>query len=167
MNVVLCGPRTKRPGTLSHLILFGASLFLPFVLLGQGYFGTVSGELTDPSGAVVAGAKVVLTDQAKGFTYNATSDSAGRYLFTTIHPGLYTVTVNVPGFQTEERTGIKVNVSENATANLKLRVAGASQKIEVSAQAQALTTEDAVTGQVVNLGSSTTCLWSIATCSTS
>ena len=45
MNVVLCGPRTKRPGTLSHLILFGASLFLPFVLLGQGYFGTVSGEV--------------------------------------------------------------------------------------------------------------------------
>ncbi len=150
MQALFSGRRSQRLQTIYRSILFAVLLFVPLVLAAQGYFGTVSGELTDPSGAVVAGAKVVLTDQAKGFVYNATSDSAGRYLFATIPPGSYTVTVNVPGFQTEERTGIKVSVSENATANLKLRVAGASQKIEVSEQAENVNTEDAVTGQVVN-----------------
>ena len=150
MQALFSVRRTQRLEKLLAPFVAAVLLFLPLVLAAQGYFGTVSGELTDPSGAVVAGAKVVLTDQAKGFTYTANSDSAGRYLFTSIPPGLYTVTVSVSGFQTEERTGIKVNVSENATANLKLRVAGASQKVEVSAQAQNVNTEDAVTGQVVN-----------------
>jgi hypothetical protein len=131
-------------------VLFAFLLLLPLALFSQGYFGTVSGELTDPSGAVIQGAKVVLTDQARGFTYNAISDSAGRYLFTAIPPGLYTVSAEMQGFEKAVHTSVKVNVSENATANLKLQVAAASQSIQVEAQAQTLSTEDAVTGQVVN-----------------
>lgn len=80
-------------------VLLAFLLLLPLALFSQGYFGTVSGELTDPSGAVIQGAKVVLTDQARGFTYNATSDSAGRYLFTAIPPGLYTVSAEMQGFE--------------------------------------------------------------------
>ena len=119
-------------------------------LFSQAYFGTVSGEITDPTGAVVPGAKVVLTDQAKGFVFNAKTDSSGRYLFPSIPPGVYTVSVEMEGFQKEVRTGIKVDVTENATANLRLKVASATQSVEVSAQSQDLNTEDAVTGQVVN-----------------
>jgi Carboxypeptidase regulatory-like domain/TonB-dependent Receptor Plug Domain len=119
-------------------------------IFGQGYFGTVSGEITDMSGAIVQGAKVVLVDQAKGFRYNATSDSSGRYLFASIPPGVYTVSAEMAGFQKEMRTNIAVSVTENVTANLKLRVAGATQTVQVEAQTQTLSTEDAVTGQVVN-----------------
>ncbi|MGB9446342.1 MAG: TonB-dependent receptor, partial [Candidatus Acidiferrum sp.] len=131
-------------------VFFIFLLCFPSIVLAQGYFGTVSGELTDPSGAVVPDAKVVITDQAKGFTFTATSDSAGRYLLTSVPPGVYTVTVHVEGFQREVRTNVTVNVSENATANFRLKVASATQTVEVQAQSQALATEDAVTGQVVN-----------------
>jgi hypothetical protein len=141
---------SKRLGPVIFGVLFAFLSVLPSILLAQGYFGTVSGDLTDPSGAVVPGAQVVLTDQAKGFTFNAVSDSAGRYLFTSIPPGVYTVTVEVQGFEKELRTNVKVNVSENATANFRLKVATATQTVEVQAQTQALATEDAVTGQVVN-----------------
>jgi hypothetical protein len=150
MIAILSGPHSKRLGKVAHALLFAILFLLPAALLGQGYFGTVSGELTDPSGAIVPGAKVVLTDQAKGFTFNAISDSNGRYLLTTIPPGVYSVSVEMKGFQKEVLNGIKVNVTENATANLMLRVASANQIVEVEGQAQSLSTEDAVTGQVVN-----------------
>jgi Carboxypeptidase regulatory-like domain/TonB dependent receptor len=150
MNVVSCGPGFKNLGKVSRGILFAILLLLPVVLLSQGYFGTVSGELTDSSGAVIQGAKVTLTDQQKGFTFTATSDATGHYLFASVPPGNYNVLVEMQGFQKAERTNIKVNVSENAIANLRLQVATTTQSIVVEAQTQTLATEDAVTGQVVN-----------------
>ncbi len=129
---------------------FVIALTLPAALVAQGYFGTVSGVLTDSSGAVVQGAKVVLTDEQKGFQFNATSDNDGRYLFASIPPGMYSVSVEMPGFEKTVRSHIKLNVSENPTANLTLKIAGAAQKIEVTAQAQSIATEDATTGQVVD-----------------
>jgi hypothetical protein len=147
---LLSEPVTKRTRKFSRLLLFTILLILPVTLFGQAYFGTVSGELTDSSGAVLQGAKVTLTDQARGYVFNATSDSNGRYLFTSVPPGVYTVSAEMQGFQKEVRTNINVDVTENVTANLKLRVAGATQTVQVEAQAQTLATEDAVTGQVVN-----------------
>jgi len=132
------------------LTLLPLLLLLPASSHGQGYFGTVSGELTDQSGAVVQGAKVVLTDLQKGFTFTTTSEPSGRYLFTAIPPGLYSVSAELQGFEKAVHTNIKVNVSENATANLTLRVASATQQVEVQAETEAINTEDAVSGQVVN-----------------
>jgi hypothetical protein len=110
----------------------------------------VSGELTDSSGAVVQGAKVVLTDQQKGFTFKATSDASGRYLFRAIPPGLYSVTAEMKGFEKTVRTNVKVDVNENASVDMTLKVAGGTQTVDVEAQGQNLQTEDAVTGQVIN-----------------
>src|SRR5229473_3582241 len=125
-------------------------LMLPAAVFGQAYFGTVSGELTDATGAVVQWAKVVLTDQQKGFMFYTTSDSGGRYLFRSIPPGLYMVAVEAQGFGKTESARFKVDVNENATANLRLKVAAAAQSVQVEAAAQAIQTEDAETGQVVN-----------------
>ena len=125
-------------------------VLLPAVLFGQGYFGTVSGVLTDPSVAIIQGAKVTLLDEQKGYKFATTSDNDGRYLFASIAPGLYTVSVELPGFEKTVRTHIKLNVSENATANLTLKIAGAAQNIEVKAQTQSIATEDAVTGEVID-----------------
>jgi len=139
------GPR----GILSGL-LFAILFAIPMMLFGQGYFGTVSGEITDSSGAVVPSAKVTLVDQQKGYHFAATSDNSGRYLFASVPPGSYSVSAELEGFEKAVRTGITLNVSENATANLRLNVATARQAVEVEAQSQALQTEDAVTGQVIN-----------------
>ncbi len=123
---------------------------LPAVLFGQGYFGTVSGLLTDPSGAVVQGASVVLTDEKKGYKFTAKSDDTGRYLFRAIPPGVYSVTAEKPGFEKNVRTHIKLDVSENATANLTLKLASAKETMEVNAQTDTIATQDATTGQVID-----------------
>jgi Carboxypeptidase regulatory-like domain len=132
------------------VIVVAIALALPAMLSGQAYFGTVSGELTDSTGAVVQGARVLLTDQQKGFTFSATSDSSGRYLFRSIPPGTYVVSVEAKGFAKTQSARFKVDINENATANLALKVAGTSQTVEVSAEAQAIQTQDAETGQVIN-----------------
>lgn len=126
------------------------ALLIPALLFAQGYFGTVSGLLTDPSGAVVQNAKVTLTDQQKGYTFTTTSDSAGRYLFRAVSPGHYSVTAEMKGFDKVVVTNIKVDVNDNATANLSLRMVAAKETVQVSAQAEAVATQDATTGQVIN-----------------
>ena len=131
-------------------LALATALLLPPLLGAQAYFGTVSGELTDPSGAVVQGARVTLADELKGYKFTTTSESNGHYLFASIPPGLYSVTAEVPGFEKIVRQHLKLNVSENATANLSLKVAVASQHVVVEAQSQSIATEDAVTGQVID-----------------
>lgn len=128
------------------VFLFVASL----TVFGQGYFGTVSGVLTDTTGAVIPGAKLTLVDQEKGYKFKETSDGEGRYLFRSVAPGLYTVIAEMPGFEKTERTGIRVDVSENPTANLSLKVASSTETVEVKPQTQHLDVEDATTGLVVD-----------------
>jgi hypothetical protein len=95
-------------------LLLTILLTTPSVLFGQRYFGTVSGEITDPSGAVVPHAAVTLIDQQKGLQFKAISDSSGRYVFTSIPPGVYSVSAEPQGFEKTVRTGVQLNVSENA-----------------------------------------------------
>src|SRR5438309_398706 len=139
-----------KNSTSSFLVLLIVVLTAVPAMFGQAYSGTVSGELTDATSAVVTGAKVILTDQEKGFNFQTTSDSSGRYLFRSIPPGVYVVTVEAAGFAKTESARFKVDVNENATANVTLRVAVASQSVQVESAAQAIQTEDAETGQVVN-----------------
>jgi hypothetical protein len=150
MIVATSSHQSNRPLRILSGLLFAILFAMPVMLLGQGYFGTLSGNITDPSGAVVPGAKVTLVDQQKGYKFAATSDNSGRYVFTSIPPGLYTVSAEVEGFDKTVRTNITLNVSENVTANLSLKVATSKQSVDVESQAESLHTEDAVTGQVVN-----------------
>lgn len=137
-------------GSISRKVFLFFLLLIPVIAAAQGYFGTISGVLTDSSGAVIPGAKVTLVDQNKGFHFSATSDSDGRYLYRSIPPGVYTVTVEMAGFAKTERTNITVNVGENPTADLTLRVASANQTVEVHSQDQQLHAEDATTGLTIN-----------------
>jgi outer membrane receptor protein involved in Fe transport len=147
-------PSVSHSRKTSHFVLctclLAIALSVPSLLCAQAYFGTVSGELSDSTGALVQGATVVLTDQQKGFEFRTTSDTSGRYLFRSIPPGAYTVSADVKGFQKVTSAVFKVDINENRTTNLTLKVAGISQKVEVGAQAQTIQTEDAETGQVVN-----------------
>jgi hypothetical protein len=78
--------------------LIAIALLLPSLVCAQAYFGTVSGELTDASGAVIQGASVMLSDEEKGFNFVTTSDASGRYLFRSVAPGLYSITAEAKGF---------------------------------------------------------------------
>jgi len=142
--------RTKTLNITARVMLIAFLLVIPSMMSAQGYFATLSGTMTDPSGAVIPGAKVTLLDQEKGYQFHATSDSSGRYLFRSIAPGLYTVSAEMPGFEKIVRTGIRVEINDNATANLTLKIAGSVQTVQVGAQTPTLDTQDATTGQVIN-----------------
>lgn len=117
----------------------------------QLYTGSVTGLVTDPSGAVVPSAKITLVDQNKGYSFNATTDPAtGRYLLRAIPPGTYKITVEAPGFQGQTRDGITLDVSQNITVDFSLKVGTATEVVEVKGAGVQLQTEDAVSGQVVN-----------------
>jgi hypothetical protein len=122
---------------------------LTALAFAQGYFGTVSGLVTDPSGAVIPNAKVTLTDQENSFTFDGKSDNVGRYFFRAVPPGVYTVVAEAPGFARQEKTNIRVDVSTNPSANLRLTV-GSTTSVDVSTEDQHLDTDDATGATVVN-----------------
>jgi hypothetical protein len=131
--------------------------FLAFGLLllsppaqSQLYTGSITGLVTDPSGASVPGAKVALVDQEKGYAFNAVTDSTGRYLFRSIPPGTYRLRVEAASFQTQTQDAIKLDVSQNVSVDFSLKVGAVTDVVEVKANTVQLQTEDAVTGQVVN-----------------
>jgi len=128
-----------------------ASALLPAAVQAQLYTASVTGVVTDPSGAAVPSAKVTLVDQNKGYNYTASTDpGTGRYLLRSIPPGTYKITVEAPNFQGQTQEGLTLDVSQNITVDFSLKVGTASEVVEVKSSGVQLQTEDAVTGQVVN-----------------
>src|SRR5690348_8114725 len=116
----------------------------------QLYTSTVSGVITDPTGAVIPNTQAKLVDEQKGFSFASTADSTGRYLIRSVPPGSYKLTVQAQGFQPQEQSGIKVDVNQNVAVNFSLQVGAMAQAVEITASAPVLSTQDAVTGQVVD-----------------
>ncbi|HLM99346.1 MAG TPA: TonB-dependent receptor [Bryobacteraceae bacterium] len=129
----------------AFVLVFGASL-----AWAQLYSGSVVGVVADPSGAVIPGAKVTLVDQDKGYTFNVTTDSTGRYFFRGVPPGSYKVTVVAQGFQIQTRTGIVMEVNQNTSVDLTLQLATGAQTVNITTEAPLLSTQDSVTSQVID-----------------
>jgi hypothetical protein len=111
--------------------------------------GSVSGTITDASGAVIPGAKVTLVDAGTNLTFTRTTSSGGVYTFTPIKVGRYSLKVDAPGFQSVLRENIHVDVSQSLGINLSLKPGSETETVTVTAQPD-LQTEDASTGQVFN-----------------
>jgi hypothetical protein len=106
--------------------------------------------VTDPSGAVIPNAAATLTDSDKGFTYTGTSDSAGRFLFRNLPPGRYGIEIQATGFRPYQRSGITLEVNQNANVDVRMEIGKTGDTIEVvAADAPLISTQDAVTGQML------------------
>jgi Carboxypeptidase regulatory-like domain/TonB dependent receptor len=125
-------------------------LLLPALAAGQLYTGSVAGTVNDPSGAVITDAQVKAVDQDKGFSFSAKTDSSGRYVIRQVPPGMYTITVEAAGFQTQHKEAVPLTVNENVSVNFALSLGAASEVMNVEATGVELQTQDAVTGQVVD-----------------
>ena len=108
----------------------------------------LTGSVTDPSGAVVANAKVTLTNSATGEVRTGTTNGAGLYDFPALHIGSYSMKVEVPSFKTYEKTNIVMNVAATVRENVVLAVGANTQTVMVQANALHLQTE---TNEVSNL----------------
>ena len=110
--------------------------------------GTTSlrGTVTDKSGAVVANAKVSLTNAGQALTRGMNTTNTGEYEFLALPPGPYSLTVEMQGFRRFESKNIQLLVSSPATVNVTLEVGTTTESVEVSASAVALNTADATIG---------------------
>lgn len=104
--------------------------------------GAVSGTVTDPSGAAVAGATVTIDNLATGETSSGTTTDTGGYLFSLLKPGSYTVTVQHEGFK-QTAQSIQVLVGQTVTTNIQLELGSTSSTVEVTGAAPVLQTENA------------------------
>lgn len=110
-------------------------------ILAQTVQGVISGTITDPSGAVVAGATITITNTGTGISQSMKSGTAGEYRFPLVQPGTYDVQVQAVGFAKEKATGIVVQASQTVPFSVKLRVASSAELVEVTAQAPLIQTE--------------------------
>jgi hypothetical protein len=131
-------------------ILVGIALFGVTALNAQVDTGSITGTVTDASGAVVTGAKVTLTNEGTGASLTATTGADGVYKFSPVRVGNYKVEATSQGFQTTTQTGIQVNIGSNVGLNFSLKPGSQTETIEVTAATPVLQTQDASVGQVVD-----------------
>ncbi len=117
---------------LFFVVLLMASL-VPVLARGQANAtGSVVGQVTDPSGAVIAGATVKLIDTATQGTQTTATNGEGRFGFINVLPGVYDVTVSMSGFRTLRAPGNRVAIARTVTLNLSLQVGSQTQVVEVT-----------------------------------
>jgi hypothetical protein len=112
----------------------------------QGGLGGVSGTVTDPSGANVAGAKVSLFDSSGNTVQTTTTDNEGEYSFPDMPAGQYSLTVEKPGFRSTRVQGLSLGGSREQTQNATLAVGSTTETVEVTASSPTVETESAETG---------------------
>lgn len=94
--------------------------------------GLVQGQVTDPTGAVIPGAQVALTNPATGTNLTTTTDGTGRYSFPNVPPGNYTLRVTATGFQTFVVTRVTVEVTKSYTYNAQMKLGQTTQTVQVT-----------------------------------
>jgi hypothetical protein len=103
---------------------------------------TLSGVVSDPTGATVSKALVTLASSEQGVVRTFTTDSGGRYSFNQLPPGTYKLSVKLNGFETFLQNGIALDAAESATQNVTLTVGSESVSVTVTADASQLNTEN-------------------------
>src|SRR5215831_12454303 len=126
------------------------SLVFCFAVSAQETRGSLSGIVTDGSGAVVLAANLQLTNVETGVVLTTVANEAGVYRFLFLNPGLYKLVATMTGFKTFERSGIRVNVSEAGTLPVVLELGAQSERITVSAEAPLIDAEKADHGMVID-----------------
>ena len=124
-------------------------LAIPFALQAQQYSGTITGNVTDTTGAIISGAKVTAVNEATNATYTATTSSSGSYSIPQVPVGMYQVTFSQEGFKQFVAQGVPVHVSTVTTQDAKLNVGAVTEKITVEADAIEVQTSSAAMGEVV------------------
>ena len=107
----------------------------------QTLYGTLVGNVTDPSGASIAGAKVVAANTATGFNREATTDDRGGYLFSDLQPGTYRITVTAQGFAAFTQTDANVSANAVLRADVRMQLSTASESVTVAGAVTALQTD--------------------------
>src|SRR5579872_10968 len=123
--------------------------FIATIAFAQAGRGSISGIVTDPGGAVVAGAELTLLNQATGVSQHTVTSSAGLYKFISLNPGVYQVTAGHEGFSKVQQDKINVSVDQVTEVNLTLKVGAISETVTVQAGAELVEANNSTVGSLI------------------
>lgn len=134
-------------------LMAGATFILASSVVSLAQYhvnGTITGTITDPSGAVVAGVKVTATNTATSAVQSTETNTAGVYLFSDMAPATYVVTATKEGFSTCQGTGVILEPSSTRTFSCALQVGQITETVSVSAGALQVQTDTSQLSEVIN-----------------
>jgi hypothetical protein len=141
------------------LLLVVAALFAfrtPLLMAQSATTGALTGTVTDPTGAVIAGATVTITNLGTEQARTATTDANGSYKFSLIPPGNYSATFSASGFKGLEVPSVTVNVTETDVLNRGLQIGEQTQQVTVKSDTETIQTQNATVGSLVGAKTVTT-----------
>jgi hypothetical protein len=124
-----------------RLLALVAGLCLPLLCQAQSTFGSIVGNVKDPSGAAVSGAVITVRNVAENTSKQVLTDHEGAYEALNLQPSQYTVKVSHPGFQMEEISDVKLDARQKLRLDMDLRVGAVEQSVTVEAEAGVIASE--------------------------
>jgi hypothetical protein len=121
------------PKLLRRIAVVCVTSVISTLAIGQSDSATISGRVTDLTGAVLVQAQVELQNADRGTTLTTTTNTAGMYVFSSVRPGVYHISVRKEGFQTVNAVSLTANVQDHIEQNFAMRVGAASESITVRA----------------------------------
>ena len=132
------------------LLRLSLPLLLASFLIAQTNTGSIAGTVTDPSAAVIAGARLTLINTGTSEKRTAQSSETGTFLFPSLPPGVYELSAERDGFKRAIRSSIQLSVQDALSFDLALQVGDVTETVEVQAAALALETATSSLGQVID-----------------
>src|ERR1019366_8703289 len=131
---------------MKRLVLFPFLISLALPLAAQVDYASLNGTVTDPSGAVVQGARVAAVSSATGFRRETTTSPAGTYQISGLAVGTYTITISRDGFKAAEFKDVELAVGQPRTIDASLQVGSITESVEVTATLETLNRTSAEVG---------------------
>ena len=142
--------RHARAAFLRFIFLICLLIIGSVTSLAQAGRGSISGLVTDPSGAIIPGAKVVAQSHATDLKLSTVSTAAGLYSFVSLAPGRYEITVSAAGFETLLLKNVTVSVDQVTTANLSLKIGSISEVVTVNEATSLVEASNSTVGQLIS-----------------
>src|SRR5208337_2815544 len=125
-------------------------LLFPTLLAAQGATGRIIGRVSDPTGAVLSGVKVTLTNQATGVRREAQTSDSGDYSFVNVVHGTYQASFELAGFKKNLQKDLILDVNQVLTLNSVLQIGGTQEVVDVTSEAPQVDTTSTQLGAVIN-----------------
>jgi hypothetical protein len=142
--------RTRTINPAHPVFLIASILLLSITAFGQEFRGSISGKISEGSGAAVPNATVQVTNTSTNTSAHVTTNNLGDFAALYLTPGPYRVTVEAKGFKKSIREGIEIRVGDRLTLDLQLEVGAVNETVNVTADAPLLDTASASAGQVID-----------------
>jgi outer membrane receptor protein involved in Fe transport len=140
----------KMTGYVNRGLVLSAALFLLLAPVYAQFKASLQGTVQDPRGGVISGAAVTVKEQDTGLSRSTVTSDQGFYRISELPPGVYTVTVEAPGFKQSISRDVKVAAEEPRGLNVTLQIGAVTEQVTVTASSEALRTENANVGAEID-----------------